>query len=172
VRYQKESIRVPLIIRDPRMTDNVRGSKRDEFTLNIDLAPTILSAAGLQKPPRMMGRDISDLYLTKKSTNNDSASKEEEEVIPWRNDFFYEHPTIQRKEFVPASEALVQKEYKYMYWPDYGGYEQLFDLVNDPGEMNDIMNSTDAIHVEKLHEMRMRFKELKSLVKSDNIVTL
>ena len=168
MRYQKESIRVPLIIRDPRMSDNVRGSVRDEFTLNIDLAPTILSAAGLQQPARMMGRDISDLYLDK--STNDSASKEE--VMPWRNDFFYEHPTIQRKEFVPASEALVQKEYKYMYWPDYGGYEQLFDLVNDPGEMNDIINSTDTIHIEKLHEMRIRFKELKSLVKSDNIVTL
>ena len=37
--------------------------------------------------------------------------------------------------FIPASEALVRKDYKYFYWPDFN-YEQLFDLTNDPGKVN------------------------------------
>ncbi len=72
---------------------------------------------------------------------------------------------------IPSSEALVRKDYKYMFWPDYS-YEQLFDLVNDPGEMEDIFNSTDPAVAEIRSEMKRRFVELKNLVKSDEIVTI
>ena len=58
-----------------------------------------------------------------------------------------------------------------MYWPNYK-FEQLFDLVNDPGEMNDIINSTDPKIIEVKENMKKRFQELKMLVKSDDIVTL
>ncbi len=70
-----------------------------------------------------------------------------------------------------SSEALVRKDYKYMYWPDYK-YEQLFDLVNDPGEMEDIFNSTDPAIAEIRAVMKKRFEELRNLVRSDEIVTL
>ncbi len=58
-----------------------------------------------------------------------------------------------------------------MYWPDFK-YEQLFDLGNDPGELEDIGKSNDPTHMEKLMEMKRRFQQLKQLVKSDEIVTL
>jgi len=154
----QESIRVPLIIHDPRMKDEKKGTTNDEFTLNIDLAPTILGAAGIPMPEKMMGRDISPLYLSPTSSE-------------WRNEFFYEHPIISHKGYIPSSEALVRKDYKYMYWPDFG-YEQLFDLVNDPGELEDIFNSTDPDVVDIKNNMKKRFDELKSSVKSEEIVTL
>ena len=68
---------------------------------------------------------------------------------------------------------LVQslQDYKYMYWPNFN-YEQLFDLNEDPGEMNDLFQSVNQEHKSKLDEMRKRFTELKQLVKSDEIVTL
>jgi len=157
----QESIRVPLIIRDPRMKDEKRGTTNDEMTLNIDLAPTILGFAGLPMPEKMMGRDIAPLYLSE----SDKTSSE------WRKEFFYEHPVISQKTYIPSSEALVRKDYKYMYWPDYG-YEQLFDLVNDPGELEDIFNSTDPGIANIKEDMKKRFDWLKSLVKSDGIVTL
>lgn len=161
IRYpHQESIRVPLIIRDPRMKDEKRGTTNGELTLNIDLAPTILAAAGIPAPEKMMGRDMSPLYLS-----------EEEASASWRKEFFYEHPVISNRNYIPSSEALVRKNYKYMYWPDYG-FEQLFDLVNDPGEMNDIINSTDPNIAFIKETMKARFAELKSLVRSDEIVTL
>jgi len=58
-----------------------------------------------------------------------------------------------------------------MYWPDFK-YEQLFDLQNDPGELDDIHTSKDPKHMKKLIEMKQRFQQLKQLVKSDDIVTL
>ena len=155
----QESIRVPLIIRDPRMKDEKKGTTNDDFTLNIDLAPTILAAAGIQAPEKFMGRDMSSLYL-----NPETSSK-------WRDEFFYEHPIISRKDYIPSSEALVRKDYKYMYWPDYK-YEQLFDLVKDPGELEDIFNQNDTKTMSIKKDMKRRFKELKNIVKSGEIVTL
>jgi arylsulfatase A-like enzyme len=104
----------------------------------------------------MQGRDISELYLGK-------------DITDWRAEFFYEHPsirsedpTIESKDFIPASEALVRKDWKYFYWPDFK-YEQLFHIAEDPLEENDL--AKDPKHAEKLNEMRARFKELKEAAK-------
>jgi phosphoglycerol transferase MdoB-like AlkP superfamily enzyme len=85
------------------MTDGVKGTTNEEFTLNIDLAPTILRAAGISIPDLMHGRDISDLYLSPDRTN-------------WRTEFFYEHPIVSTKWYVPASEALVRKVRRNLSW--------------------------------------------------------
>ena len=148
--YQ-ESIRVPLIIRDPRMPESKRNTLDDSYTLNIDLAPTILGAAGLSPTPRMQGRDISDLYLS-------SASSLKEN--PWRTEFFYEWKLDNGLGF-PKATALVRRDFKYIYWPQFK-FEQLFDLVNDELEINDIVNETKYQHI--LAEMRERHNELEPTV--------
>jgi hypothetical protein len=38
---------------------------------------------------------------------------------------------------------------------------QLFDMKNNPSELNDLFNSTNPAHQQKLKEMRKRFVELK-----------
>ena len=145
----QESIRVPLIIRDPRTEAAKRGTAYDEFTLNVDLAPTILRFAGYEPPSVMQGRDLSELYL-------------KENVTDWRKEFFYEHPTLKNKDFIPGSQALVRKDWKYFYWPDFDR-EQLFHIAEDSTEQNDL--AADPKHAEKLAEMRARFKELKEAAK-------
>lgn len=143
--YQ-ESIRVPLIILDPRMAKSNAGSINDEITLNVDLAPTILNASKVEIPKTMQGRDLSPLYLEKSITS-------------WRKEFFYEHAIIKNKEFIPASEALVQKNIKYIYWPDYAT-EELYDLTKDAfEEINVIQNEN---YKDILEQSRTRFKELKA----------
>jgi arylsulfatase A-like enzyme len=145
----QESIRVPLIIRDPRMPAAKRGSTNDEFTLNADLAPTILATAGITAPATMQGRDIAPLYLA-------------EGVDDWRTEFLYEHPTLRDKDFIPASEALVRKDWKYFFWPEEG-IEQLFHITEDPFEENDL--AADPSQKDRLAEMRARFNELKAQAK-------
>lgn len=142
----QESIRVPLIISDPRMAKSRHGKTNDDFTLNVDLAPTILAAAGIESPRTMQGTDLSVLYLADEKTD-------------WRDEFFYEHPMLRNSDFIPASEALVQKDWKYFYWPAFKR-EQLFDLRSDPIEENDL--AEDPAHADKLAEMRKRFAELKA----------
>ena len=148
----EESIRVPLIIRDPRMPAQARGSVNDRITLNVDLAPTIVGAAGGQIPAGMQGRDLATLY-----------GKDSEKVnSDWRKDFFYEHAIIKNKDFIPASEALVQLDWKYIYWPDFK-VEQLFDLTADPNEESDLVKQPE--HQTRLAEMRTRFQTLKQAAK-------
>lgn len=101
----------------------------------------------------MQGRDIGQLYR---------PIPPNVRMAQWRQEFFYEHPTISNKERIPYSEALVRKDFKYMYWPEYD-YEQLFDLTNDPIEEVDL--AKDPKHAKKLAEMRKRFKELKEAAK-------
>lgn len=142
----QESIRVPLIVRDPRMVAAKRGATNDDFTLNVDLAPTILAATGIKAPAAMQGRDIAPLYLAT-------------EKPVWRDEFFYEHAVVKSVDFIPASEALVRKDWKYFYWPDFK-LEQLFHLEADPFEENDL--ARDPAQSDRLAEMRRRFNELKT----------
>jgi arylsulfatase len=146
----EESIRVPLIVMDPRMPADQRGTTNDALTLNVDLAPTILAAAGVAAPPRMQGRDIAALYL-----GHDLADVSP----PWRTEFFYEHPTITNTARIPSSEALVRKDIKYIVWPDYDR-EQLFDLAKDPLETDDVI--ADPAYAERLAELRTDFARLKA----------
>ncbi len=143
--YQ-ESIRTPLIVRDPRLPAAKRGTTDANFTLNVDLAPTILAAAGLPAPGRMQGRDLAPLYLAKSAP-------------AWRTEFFYEHATIKNIKFIPSSEALVRKDVKYVYWPDFK-HEELFDLRADPLEENNLI--TDPARAAQLAALRTRFAELKA----------
>ena len=142
----EESIRVPLIIRDPRMAKARAGQTNDDFALNVDLAPTILAATGLKAPATMQGRDLAPLWLAA-------------EKPAWRTEFFYEHATIKNTAFIPSSEALVRKDAKYFYRPDFK-QEQLFDLLADPSEENDLIAA--PAQAERLAEMRRRFAELKA----------
>lgn len=125
----EESIRVPLIIRDPRLPADRRKILVDDFALNVDLAPTILAVAGIAAPATMQGKDLGPLYL--------ADSKPD-----WRTEFFYEHATFKNKDFIPASQALVRKEWKYFYWPDFGT-EQLFHVAKDPFEEDDLIADKD-----------------------------
>ena len=143
--YQ-ESIRVPLIVRDPRVPKNKRGITNDDFVLNVDLAPSILAAANVAVPSRMQGRDFATLYLAAKKP-------------AWRQEFFYEHATIRDTDFIPSSEALVRREVKYIYWPDFKT-EELFDLKRDPLETHNLAN--DPKQAKTLAALRQRFAELKA----------
>lgn len=142
----QESIRVPLIIHDPRMPNRMKGRTNEAFTLNVDLAPTILAAAGMEAPAAMQGKDLSPLYLGA-------------ETPSWREEFFYEHPMLRSTDFIPASEALVRKDWKYFFWPEFD-HEQLFDLKKDPMEENDLAN--DPRYFEQLDDLRRRFAKLKA----------
>ncbi len=146
--YQ-ESIRVPLIIRDPRMPKSKIGTVDDSFTLNIDLAPTIIEAAKLPIPERMQGKDMSDLYLSPEAKQS------------WRQEFYYEHPSLGSK-YIPPSSALVRKDFKFMYY-QLVRIEQLFNLATDPLESEDLSNRTE--HAALMKEMRKRHNEYREQVK-------
>lgn len=142
----EESIRVPLIVRDPRAPQRQRGRTNEAFALNVDLASTFLAAARARAPKTMQGRDLSPLYLARKPP-------------AWRTEFFVEHSTITSKWRIPSSEALVRKDVKYIVWPEWD-YEELFDLTVDPGEQHNLI--ADPAQAARLAALRARLAELKA----------
>jgi arylsulfatase A-like enzyme len=141
----EESIRVPLIVWDPRLPAAKRGRVDAAMTLNVDLAPTILAAAGIAAPATMQGRDLAPLYTGARPSD-------------WRTEFFYEHAVIRRVDFIPSSQALVRRDVKYMLWPDFN-VEQLFDLSADPHEERDL--AADPARQTQLATLRSRFGALR-----------
>ena len=94
----------------------------------------------------MQGRDFAPLYLATKKP-------------AWRQEFFYEHATIRNTDFIPSSEALVRREMKYIYWPDFK-HEELFDLKRDPHEERNLAN--DPKQAKTLAALRQRCAALKA----------
>jgi arylsulfatase A-like enzyme len=123
----EESLRVPLIIHDPRTTANsaARGTRRSEITLNIDIAPTILRLAGLPVPSSIQGRDLAPLLQG--STRPPS----------WRTEFFYEHAFTNN--WIPRTEGIRDTRWKYFRYVDIQpNFEELYDLSTDPQETTNL----------------------------------
>jgi arylsulfatase len=145
----EQALRVPLIVRDPRLTPSRRGTTRDQIVLNIDVAPTVVAAAGVSVPEVMQGQDVSQLYLAGKAP-------------AWRDEFFYEHPTITSRDRIPSSQGVIRRDWKYVYWPEFD-YEQLLNLKKDREEMRNLANDSSAANERskmrrKLDEWRARAK--------------
>jgi arylsulfatase A-like enzyme len=152
--YQ-ESIRVPLIVYDPRMSSHGIRTTNDALTLNIDLAATVLGAAGIEPPPGMQGRDIADLYLERAPEDPKSLGQN-----PWRTDFFYEFP-VRQGTSMPTNTAVVRHDYKYIYWNKFH-YEEIFNLTEDPFELNNQFHN--ASYQEILQQLRDRHAVLQEEV--------
>ena len=140
------------------------GTKKPEFVLNVDLAPTILSAAGIAVPDVMQGKNIASLYLNKDTFDSSgakartSASKSNS----WRTEFLYEFRDDNK--YIANSVALVQKGFKFIHWEDHG-YEQVFNLDDDPYEESDLRNVTSEAVLRKL---RMKLNKYQELAKGYN----
>ena len=140
----EESIRTPLIIRDPRLASRA-GTTRDEMTLNIDVMPTILESAGLAIPRAVNGRSLASLVAG--------------ETPPWRDEWFYEH--LFEHATIPKSEGVRNSRWKYCsFLETEPHYEELYDLENDPEEERNLAPSAE--HGIRLEHMRERHAAWKA----------
>ncbi|MCK9512697.1 MAG: sulfatase-like hydrolase/transferase [Pigmentiphaga sp.] len=142
--------RVPLIIADPRPTaDATRGGVEPRFAEAVDIVPTILEA--LQLPPqdhRVEGRSLLPLLHG-------------QAVDDWRDCAISELDYATRR----ARHALGRPrdadcrgwmvrtpDWKLVEWSGYR--PQLFDLLNDPDEFQDL--GADTGHEAVIAELRQR----------------
>ena len=143
----EESIRVPLIVRDPRLPQRLRGRRCEEMALSIDLAPTMLGLAGVPIPATMQGRDLGPLLRG--------------EPVAWREDWYYEHTYANPPQHrIPQTEGVRTKQWKYTRYTDVTPpYEQLFKLTADPQELTNLAG--DAAHAATLAQLRARCNEYR-----------
>lgn len=135
----EESLRVPLIIADPRAPKSQQGQVTDAFALNLDLPATFLDWAGAPPPEAYQGRSLKPIVSTGKPAD-------------WRTETFHEHFAVRNR--IPAWEGLRDENFKYARYFDHGDHEFLYDLKQDPDELNNL--ATDAKHLATLKSMRER----------------
>ncbi|MCA9102266.1 MAG: sulfatase [Planctomycetales bacterium] len=143
-----ESIRVPLVVHDPRAAASRHGATVDLPVLNIDVAPTLLALADVAVPPAMQGTSLVPLVAG--------------ETPPWRDDWYYEHRFEHPR--IAKSDGVRNERWKYVRYDEVSPvYEQLFDLENDPGEEHNLID--DPAYASTLTALRERCDELKAAAK-------
>jgi arylsulfatase A-like enzyme len=144
--HYEQSLRVPLIVYDPRLSIEKRGAHRDDIALNVDVPATILQLTGIEIPTHYQGHSLAPL-LQGKSTPN------------WRNDFFCEH--LMDHPDIPKWEGVRGERYVYArYFEQKPVYEFLHDLETDPDQLVNL--AADPGYREILAKMSKRCNELKS----------
>jgi N-acetylglucosamine-6-sulfatase len=129
------SIRVPMLMQCPELFS---GNKvLEEVVANIDIAPTILEAAGLKTPDYMDGRSFIDLAQGKE--------------VPWRDYFLYVYYWEKNFPQSPTVFALRGDRYKYITYYGLWDTDELYDIQNDPGETNNLIASQE--HQDIIREM-------------------
>lgn len=123
----EESMRVPLLIWAPGMVKP--GSVVEQIIMNVDLAPTFLELAGINKPKQMQGYSFADILKNKN--------------VPWSRDkVFYEYYWESAFPQTPTMFAIRTDQYKYIYYNGIWDINELYDLKADPYEMNNLIRDT------------------------------
>ena len=123
-----ESIRIPLIIRYPKLLKP--GTKIPALAANIDIAPTFLDLAGAPIPAQIQGKSLLPVLKNPKAKV--------------RTELFCEY--FQEANFpkTPTWRAIRSERYKYVHYPDLQGADEFYDLQKDPGEMKNIITDPKA----------------------------
>ncbi len=142
--HYEQSLRVPLIVYDPRQPKTNRGAVRDEMALNVDIPATMLMLAGVKIPTHYQGHSLSPLLRGK-------------QIPDWRHDFFCEH--LMDNPDIPKWEGIRGERYVYArYFEQDPVYEFLHDLDVDPDQLVNLAD--DPKYREILAAMRKRCDEL------------
>jgi arylsulfatase A-like enzyme len=137
----EEPIRVPLVIRyDPLVHE--QPSQDGHLVLNIDLAPTLAALART----RMSAAEGSSLLPLLASPR----------LPQWRSDFLIEHLAGPPQRDVPSYCAVRGERYKYVFYQT--GEEELYDLLRDPHELDNIASHPATAPLRK--RLRTRLAQL------------
>ena len=137
--HYDQSLRIPLIVYDPRLPEEQRGRVVNELVNNVDLPATFVDFAGLEIPEVYQGRSVLPLV-------------EDKAPDDWRKDIFTEHKFSMTNNWY----AVRSERYKYAsYYQEEGGpYECLYDLGKDPTELINLANNPEYATV--LSKMKAR----------------
>ncbi len=125
--FYEESVRVPMLVWSPSL---VKGGKViEQMVQNIDIAPTILACAGLDKSEQMVG--YSFLPLLKG------------EDISWRDRIFYEYYWEHEFPQTPTMHGVRTDRYKYIRYHGIWDTNEFYDLNADPNETTNLINAPE-----------------------------
>lgn len=141
-----ESVRVPFLIRYPAIGKYAGTTLRTPLT-TPDILPSVLGLANLKIPKTVEGEDLSKWMR--------SPEKEKEGVALYMG-------------VCPFVQEKVHEEYRGIYTSQYAyvralsGASMLYDMVNDPYQMNNLMEDVAYENLQKSMDKKLN-KELKKI---------
>ncbi|MEP3837795.1 MAG: sulfatase-like hydrolase/transferase [Algibacter sp.] len=161
-----EAVKAPLIVYDGRKPEFERKRREDALISSVDMAPTIVSLAGLNVPESMQGQDISgvlnqtedltkwrdavymeDLFLVDmfKARNSPNADELNQELIDNNKSY--------------RARGVRTKQWKYfVYYEHSPKIEELYNIANDQQEQENLVNSPE--HAQVLKELRQKTEDM------------
>lgn len=125
--FYEESVKVPFLVRCPDIMEG--GQTIGKMIQNIDVAPTILEMAGIQKPEHMQGMSIMPILKG--------------EEIAWRDRIFYEYYWEYSYPQTPTMHGVRTDRYKLIRYHGVWDTNEFYDLKEDPYEMNNLIASSE-----------------------------
>jgi arylsulfatase A-like enzyme len=148
----REAFKMPLLIKAPNVPNS--NIQNRELIANIDFAPTFLDLAGIVVPDHMQGRSFKTML-------------EGEEVFQWRDAVYYQYFEYPGIHDVKRHYGIRTKRYKLIhFYYDIDQWE-LYDLNDDPMEMNNLYG--DEAYQDIVRDLKIRLQELRTLYKVPSI---
>jgi len=146
----EESIRMPFVIKYPGVIKP--KTVNDDIITNIDFAPTILEMANVESPNSIQGKSFFKNLVRKKSKD-------------WRQSMYYHYYEYPFYHHVQPHYGIRNERYKLIHFYYDIDVWELYDLKNDPNELNNIISSKE--HKKLIHKLKNELYELKKLYKNN-----
>jgi arylsulfatase A-like enzyme len=122
------------------------GTAIDQMIQNLDFAPTFLDYAGVEISKEIQGESFRNLVNGK--------------VSEWRDAIYYTYYEFPGEHHVKRHYGVRTDQYKLIhFYYDIDAWE-LYDLENDPSEMNNIYD--DPSYKEVVENMHDRLDEMRN----------
>jgi len=158
----------PLIVFDGRVPESKRGRREKALISSVDIAPTILSLAGVKSPASMQGTDFSKVL------------DQTQDMAQWQQSVFMEQLFIvslrkagrkKNADEINKRHIAENKSYRshgvrtdrwkyFAYYEHNPRIEELYDLQTDPFEQTNLAG--DPKHADTLKALRDQTEEMYS----------
>jgi arylsulfatase A-like enzyme len=162
----EEAVRAPLIVYDGRKPELQQGRREEAIISTVDMAPTILSFAGLEAPASMQGHDFRGVL------------EQTQKMSEWRDAAFMENLFIQamfgaryKTNVDEINQGLIDRNESYrsrgvrtdrwkyfVYYEQHPVIEELYDIKNDPLEQQNLVGNPEFAEV--LQQLRKQTEEM------------